>query len=184
MGGKGTATRAQILDDALELFRANGFGRTSLREIADKVGISKPALYYHFDSKDDLLVELVRPLSTAVDVLLDRAEAADPPPTGREFFTAYYDEVLQHRDVTVWVAMDNTVRAHSELAAKGWEQQERLIRLIRGDDESFERSVQVACALGAMQVGIITFAALGGLDDARPHILDSALTILEKRAPT
>jgi AcrR family transcriptional regulator len=176
----GTDTRAQIRHDALELFRANGFSRTSLREIAEKVGISKPALYYHFDSKDDLLMELLEPITMAMDELLDRAEAAEPRLTGREFFAAYFDVVMDHREVSVWMSVDNTARAHPVLAQRGWKQQERLIKLIRGDDDSFERSVQVACALGAMQVGIMTFATFGGLDDARPHVLESALTILEK----
>ena len=181
MGTKiGSGTRAQVLEAALELFRAGGFSRTSLREIAEKVGISKPALYYHFDSKDDLLMELLKPITGAMDELLDRAEAADPPLTGRQFFTAYFDAVMEHREVAVWLSLDNTARAHPDLAEKGWQQQQRLIRCIRGDDDSFEHSVQVACALGAMQVGIMTFATFGGLDDARRHILDSALTILEK----
>lgn len=175
----GTDTRAQILEASLELFLSNGFARTSLREIAEKVGISKPALYYHFDSKDDLLMELLAPITKAMDELLDRAESAEPRVTGREFFTSYFDVIMEHRDVTVWLSLDNTARAHPALSERGWKQQERLIKLIRAEDDSFESSVRVACAIGAMQVGIMTFATFGGLDDARRHILESALTILE-----
>jgi AcrR family transcriptional regulator len=179
VGETGTATRRLILQAALDLFSVDGFTGTSLREIAEKVGISKPALYYHFGSKEELLVEIVRPIQDALDDLLDRAEAADPPTTGREFFTAYFDVVMEHRQLSVWLSMDNAVRAHAALTDRAWAQQERLIKLLRGDDDSFERSVEVACALGAMQVGIITFATLGGLDQAREHILRSALTLLE-----
>ena len=180
MGETGTETRRLILQAALDLFSVKGVTESSLREVAEKVGISKPALYYHFESKEDLVVETVRPIQDAMADLLDRAEAEDPPPTGREFFTAYFDVVMEHRQLSVWLSMDNAVRAYPALTDRAWAQQERLIKLLRGDDDSFERSVEVACALGAMQVGIMTFATLGGLDQAREHILGSALTLLER----
>jgi AcrR family transcriptional regulator len=179
VGETGTETRRQILQAALDLFSAKGYAETSLREIAEKVGISKPALYYHFDSKDDLLVEIITPIKEAMDDLLDRAEATGSPGTARDFFTAYFDVVMEHRQVSVWLSMDNAARANPALAERGWVQQERLIKHLRGDDVSFERSVEVACALGAMQVGIMTFATFGGLEQAREHILASALTLLE-----
>jgi AcrR family transcriptional regulator len=53
-----TSTRERILDVALDLFNEKGFDRTSLREIADQLGVTKAALYYHFASKDDILMSL------------------------------------------------------------------------------------------------------------------------------
>jgi AcrR family transcriptional regulator len=51
-------TRDRILDVALELFTEQGFDGTSLREIAERLGVTKAALYYHFESKDDILLAL------------------------------------------------------------------------------------------------------------------------------
>src|SRR5271155_1374516 len=51
-------TRERILDIALDLFIDKGFDKTSLREIAEQLGFSKAALYYHFASKDDILLAL------------------------------------------------------------------------------------------------------------------------------
>ena len=51
-------TRERILDVALELFTEQGFDGTSLREIAERLGVTKAALYYHFESKDDILLAL------------------------------------------------------------------------------------------------------------------------------
>ncbi len=51
-------TRERILDAALDLFTAQGFDGTSLRQIAEQVGVTKAALYYHFESKDDILMAL------------------------------------------------------------------------------------------------------------------------------
>ena len=52
------STRERILDVALDLFIEKGFDGTSLREIAEKLGFTKAALYYHYASKDDILMAL------------------------------------------------------------------------------------------------------------------------------
>src|ERR1700744_816925 len=52
------STRERILDIALELFNENGYDKTSLREIADHLGVTKAALYYHFERKEDILLAL------------------------------------------------------------------------------------------------------------------------------
>jgi AcrR family transcriptional regulator len=51
-------TKERILDVALDLFIAQGYDGTSLREIAQRLGFTKAALYYHFTSKDDILMAL------------------------------------------------------------------------------------------------------------------------------
>src|SRR5579863_3643512 len=51
-------TRARILDVALDLFIEKGYDKTSLREIAGRLGFTKAALYYHFPSKQDILMAL------------------------------------------------------------------------------------------------------------------------------
>jgi len=51
-------TRQRILDAALDLFIEQGFDGTSLRQIAEQLGVTKAALYYHFESKDDILMAL------------------------------------------------------------------------------------------------------------------------------
>jgi AcrR family transcriptional regulator len=52
------STRERILDVALELFLHQGYDGTSLREIAEQLGVTKAALYYHFKSKEDILLAL------------------------------------------------------------------------------------------------------------------------------
>jgi AcrR family transcriptional regulator len=49
------STRERILDAALDLFLAQGYDGTSLRQIAEQLGVTKAALYYHFESKEDIL---------------------------------------------------------------------------------------------------------------------------------
>jgi AcrR family transcriptional regulator len=51
-------TRQRILNVALDLFTEKGYDGTSLREIAEQLGVTKAALYYHFESKEDILMAL------------------------------------------------------------------------------------------------------------------------------
>src|SRR5262245_31759345 len=48
-------TRTRIQQVALELFTQHGYEATSLREIAEKLGVTKAALYYHFRTKDEII---------------------------------------------------------------------------------------------------------------------------------
>ena len=56
--GAAQGTRERILDVALDLFIEQGYDGSSLREIAERLGVTKAALYYHFESKDDILMAL------------------------------------------------------------------------------------------------------------------------------
>jgi AcrR family transcriptional regulator len=57
-GQDGASTRERILDVALDLFTDQGFDGTSMREIAERLHISKPAIYHHFASKEEILMAL------------------------------------------------------------------------------------------------------------------------------
>lgn len=52
--------RDEILSVSLEMFMNNGYERTSLADIADRIGFSKPAIYYYFDDKQSLFEETCR----------------------------------------------------------------------------------------------------------------------------
>jgi AcrR family transcriptional regulator len=53
------ARREQILDVAVEVFARNGFHGTSMNDVAEAAGVTKPVLYQHFDSKQDLYMALL-----------------------------------------------------------------------------------------------------------------------------
>ncbi|MFF1921220.1 TetR/AcrR family transcriptional regulator [Streptomyces sp. NPDC058221] len=57
---KGEAKRGEILHAALEIFAAEGYRGTSLRKVAAKCGLSLPGLMHYFDSKEDLLAQVLR----------------------------------------------------------------------------------------------------------------------------
>ncbi len=91
------ARRNQLLDVALTQFAAGGYHETSMEEIADAAGVTKPVLYQHFQSKQELFLELLE--HEGHDLLQDvetRAAAADHPyQRVLAGFRAYFDFVGQ-----------------------------------------------------------------------------------------
>lgn len=71
--------RDRILDAALMQFATRGYDATSVREIVAAVGCTKPALYYHFGSKEDLFLELVRSRIDGLHELLRGCLSEDAP---------------------------------------------------------------------------------------------------------
>jgi AcrR family transcriptional regulator len=69
---KSEATRARILDVALDLFRSRGFDRTTMRGIAGAAGVSLGSAYYYFESKEDLVMAFYE---RAIEVMAPRMEA-------------------------------------------------------------------------------------------------------------
>ena len=68
-------TRQQILETAQRLFTDLGYDATSLQMIADEMGLTKAAVYYHFRAKSDILHAAMQPGIQRLEVLLDEAAA-------------------------------------------------------------------------------------------------------------
>lgn len=67
----GAETRAEILRVALKLFTEKGFEGTSTRDISGALGITKSALYYHFENKGAIVKSIVEERRHEVDDLID-----------------------------------------------------------------------------------------------------------------
>jgi AcrR family transcriptional regulator len=78
--GTGTAvpTRDRIVEAALRLFAERGTTAVSMRELADAAGVTVPGLYYHFDSKAELISEVYR--ARGFGQTPDEIELPDPAP--------------------------------------------------------------------------------------------------------
>jgi AcrR family transcriptional regulator len=73
--GRRTGTRERIHDVALAVFSERGWDGATLREIAERLQITRPALYYHYRSKEDILASIHHDLARSLDGLLDWARA-------------------------------------------------------------------------------------------------------------
>ncbi|WP_436533525.1 TetR/AcrR family transcriptional regulator [Actinoplanes sp. HUAS TT8] len=65
-----TDTRERALRVALGLFARQGYAGTSLREIAEQLGVTKAALYFHFRSKEEILTAILRGYLDGVNALV------------------------------------------------------------------------------------------------------------------
>ena len=78
MAQRRPGTRERIQQVALELFAERGYDDASMREIAERVGLTKAALYYHFRTKEDILASAIEDVASSMDELSDwlRAQPA------------------------------------------------------------------------------------------------------------
>jgi AcrR family transcriptional regulator len=145
------ATRERVTRAALQRFADGGYAATSLREIARSVGVTVPALYYHFASKEDLLSSIVRPFLSAADDFLE--ELASQPRAGfaRRALAGYYDLIVEHLDVYRLVSSDPAVRGHAEVGQWAARQEETLLELLAGTGADHGRRVRAAAATGALR---------------------------------
>ena len=91
--------RRQLLDVALDVFAARGYDGTSMAELAEAAGITKPVLYQHFTSKRELYLELLEDVGRQLQEEVGKATAAAARPHEQveAGFRAYFRFVAEHR---------------------------------------------------------------------------------------
>jgi AcrR family transcriptional regulator len=155
----GTSTRERILDVALDLFVEQGYDKTSLREIAEKMGFTKAALYYHFASKDDILLALHMRLhalgTTAIRMLGEvPAEPAAWSTLLQSMIHELIDQrqliVLHERNAAALQALDEGKHHDSEHD----DLQMALRRTLSDQKLSPRDRVRLSAALGAIFAGL------------------------------
>lgn len=172
-------TRESIQDVARDLFAQKGVQRTSLQDIADRLGITKPALYYHFKSRDDLVRSIIQPLIDDGErfvhdqELRPESERATP----RELLEGYFDFHYRHRADLVLIVAELTTVADLGLidAMLGW--RDRLGRLVFGPNPTLAQSTRAVIAFGGLQDCVLQFpdAPHGAL---REETVDGAMAAL------
>jgi AcrR family transcriptional regulator len=167
-------TREEIRQVALELFARKGFEQTSLREIAERLDITKAALYYHFPSKEELLGDVVEPLVLELEAFLAEAEQRRAEGV-RRLLEDYFDLCQRHRLLFQGLLRDVTVLARVRALPRLLQRRSELDRMLVGGDEPADRARAVV-ALGGLQDCAVL------MDDAvesyRSAAVDAALRAL------
>ncbi|MCX4720300.1 TetR/AcrR family transcriptional regulator [Streptomyces virginiae] len=91
--------RRELLDTAAEVFAAQGYNATTVRKIADAAGMLAGSLYYHFDSKESMLDEILSAFLTELWDGYDTVLAAGlgPRETIEALVTESFREIDRHR---------------------------------------------------------------------------------------
>jgi len=93
-GSQGPQTRERILAVAQELFTQQGYEKTSLRDIAERLQITKAALYHYFERKEEILIELHLRLQELGANVLDELEAAPDGPARAAIWPRLANEMI------------------------------------------------------------------------------------------
>ncbi len=92
-------TKTRILDTAERLFAADGFDRTSLRDITRDAGVNLAAVNYHFQSRDALVAAVISRRMSPVNArrieLLEKFEAQPGGPTPEQVAEAFIVPVME-----------------------------------------------------------------------------------------
>jgi AcrR family transcriptional regulator len=142
-------TRARIQQAALELFAVRGVQQTSLRDIAERLGVTKPALYYHFASREDLLNSLVEPMIADFEAYAAELRATAPVPP-RELLGSYFDLAYRHRALIQLAIRDLSLLHELKLADRFIEWRGTLAELLIGTSPSLSDVVRCMVALGGL----------------------------------
>jgi AcrR family transcriptional regulator len=98
--------REQILARAARLFAKRGYTATSMNEVADACGVSKPSLYHYFRDKHQLLAEIAEAHIARLEALVDDVAAESHAPEARvrrliaAFLAVYAGAQAEHRVLT------------------------------------------------------------------------------------
>jgi TetR/AcrR family transcriptional regulator, cholesterol catabolism regulator len=95
--------REHILRVAARVFSQKGYRATSLQEIADEVGVTRPSFYYHFKSKQEILAAIVDAALARAEAALDEvlAEEGSPVERLRAFVFKYVEINTEHAEIPI-----------------------------------------------------------------------------------
>lgn len=183
-----SSTRDRIMEAAIDLFTEQGFDKTSLREVADRVGVTKAALYYHFRSKEELLLSLIERVHGIGHHGLDVLEVLGPTkgPVDRravlDALEVLLDQVLAQRQIFGLMERNRTaIEALGERDPKHLEEHKKLEQqwtdFISNGDIPLRDLVRVSSALGALMAGAVgTTRGLG--PEAHPGLRKELAAVL------
>ncbi|MFF7634122.1 TetR/AcrR family transcriptional regulator [Kitasatospora sp. NPDC008050] len=141
-------TRARIIAVALELFAEQGYEKTSLREIADRLGVTKAALYYHFKTKDDIVHGIVESMAAPIDEAISWGEQQSWSTEVRDELVRRFAAGMAERAPLLRFFHDNQPALRGSPA--GLEFKRRMLRMVgmvQGPGASFEDRLRATMAL-------------------------------------
>jgi AcrR family transcriptional regulator len=153
------STRERILDVAQDLFTDQGFDGTSMREIAERLNISKPAIYYHFASKEEILMALHMRLHEFGQAALERLAGQT---VTLQLWGSLLDEVLDQMVAQrkIFLMHERNQAALEKLHRKDHDDQhddiqQRFRQALSDPSLSLRDRVRMACSLGAVFGGLL-----------------------------
>ncbi|MEV4168795.1 TetR/AcrR family transcriptional regulator [Nonomuraea sp. NPDC049709] len=166
-------TKARIQAVARELFVRQGVQNTSLRQISERLGITKPALYYHFASRDDLVRSIVQPMVEDIERFVRDRRSGDP----RQLLDDYFELIWRHRDVLVMMIRELSTLSYLDLGTRMFDWRRELIAMLLGPELTQAQHIRATVALGGMSDCAVEYAHLP-LEEVKPTAVEAAAVVL------
>ncbi|MGW6201290.1 TetR/AcrR family transcriptional regulator [Kribbella sp. NPDC055110] len=178
-------TEAEIHRAAVDLFSTQGYDKTSLREIAEQVGITKASVYYHYSSKQQLLRAIVGTFLDDLFEVLRLTETLEwSSENEQQALGAYVDVIIAHRATGPTLLRDIA----AVLAAFGDDLDELIARSRRfqlwqaGPNPTAADRVRAAAAVETVGAAMSAELDLSVSDaEIRAVLLDAATAVLARR---
>jgi AcrR family transcriptional regulator len=177
-------TRERIQRVALELFVERGYEKTSLRGIAERLGVTKAALYYHFRAKEDILGGIFEDVISSVDELV--AWGREQPPTvesRREFLRRYASLVHGRWSLLLRFSQENaTVLRELPVGEQMGERIRALFDLVRDPEADVVSQLRAALAFAALHQASTPIPGIAATEEElRSAALEIALDLVSSQ---
>lgn len=153
-GSDGAQTRERILAVAQDLFTQRGYDKTSLRDIAERLEITKAALYYYFPRKEDILLELHLRLHTLGETIIAELESAPDGATRVAIWPRLANEMIDFMvDNRELLLLHNRNRSAFEslaLPQDGRDVEARFERILSSPAMALRERVRMAAMVGVI----------------------------------
>ena len=169
MSPRHTDTKERAVAVALELFTAQGFEQTSLREVAARLGITKAALYYHYRSKEQLFAAVMESMLLPVDAIVAWSAAQPRSTQARRELLRRLAELVQG-PLSDWVrfAQENqlALREHPEVGEQMRQRMLALLGAVVDPEAELRDQVRMVLAPLAVYLGNLMQMAPPGFAEA------------------
>ncbi|MBO0827440.1 MAG: TetR/AcrR family transcriptional regulator [Streptosporangiales bacterium] len=159
-------TRERIQQVALDLFAEQGYDKTSLREIAERLDVTKAALYYHFKTKDEILGSVLDDYLTEVEELADWAEQQPQDAEHRrEVLTRYIDIAGRGIKAARFVQRAPEHTGQSGIGERFMKAMKRMNLVFASQDAPLAERLRTSMGIISVHMGLMIF----GPESARPE---------------
>jgi AcrR family transcriptional regulator len=165
-------TRRRMLDTAMQLFGRYGFAGTSLQMIADELDLTKAAIYYHFRTREQLLIALMEPILTEIGAVVEAAERRRGTRARADaMLTGYADIVTRNRALAAVTTFDPSARAVLRNQPEWSAVIDRQLSLLAGTTGGIGGSIGAAVMMTGLAGGASTAASDLDDDVLRAHLI-------------
>ncbi|MGW5369403.1 TetR/AcrR family transcriptional regulator [Streptomyces sp. NPDC004009] len=173
-------TRQRIQDVALELFAEQGYEKTSLREIAERLDVTKAALYYHFKTKEEIIVSLFEDLTQPIEDLIEWGRSQPHTLETKQEIVRRYSQALAAAEPLFRFMQENQATVRELRIGESFKDRMRGLRDIIIDPEA-QLVDQVRCvsALFTLHAGMFVMQDLeGDFEKKREAVLEVAVDLV------